>query len=169
MGIIQRIFYFHVPSTPVSFWAVAAMTVRGDRHRVGIHVGQTLLGHVWTWDARLTSSLLLVLIYFSCMAAPIEQQAPLGAAICTFGMTDVPLIYMSNRWFRTQHPSPVIGGGERSGIAPGMLLTFIAAHIAMLMLWWWCVIRVRRRRADINDGQNLSWLAAAVLMPWKSF
>jgi heme exporter protein C len=44
----------------------------------------------------------------------------LASALAIFGFLDVPLVYMSIRWFRTQHPQPVIGGGEGSGIHPAM-------------------------------------------------
>lgn len=78
-----------------------------------------------------------------------EQRATICAVICIFGMADVPLVYLSNRLFRTQHPAPVIGGGENSGLAPDMLFTFLYAHIAMVLLWL-CVVRVRRRLARLE-------------------
>lgn len=180
MGIIQRIFYFHVPAATASFLAVFVggassflylKTKDGRYDDLALAANESVIvfgainiimgsiwarrawGIWWTWDARLTSALVLVLIYFSYLAvrkaAPMEQRATLGAAICIFGMADVPLIYMSNRWFRTQHPTPVIGGGENSGLDPDMMLTFVAAHIAMLLLWW-CVVKVRRRVARLE-------------------
>ena len=102
----------------------------------------------WTWDARLTSSLLLLLIYAAYLiarkGAPPDQRGVIGAAICILGMIDVPLIYMSNRLFRTQHPAPVIGGGENSGLDPDMRITLAVATVSMLLLWW-CILRIRRR------------------------
>jgi heme exporter protein C len=175
MGIIQRIFYFHVPAAMASFVAVFVggvasllyLKTREDRYDelalaaneavlvfqtinvvMGSIWGRRVWGIWWTWDARLTSSFLLILIYAAYVvvrrATPIEQRATICAVICIFGMADVPLIYMSNRIFRTQHPSPVLGGGENSGLASDMLLTFLAANVAMLLLLW-CIIRVRRR------------------------
>jgi heme exporter protein C len=175
MGIIQRIFYFHVPAAVVSFWAVFVggvasilyLKTRDTRYDdfavaanesvvffeainivMGSIWGKRAWGLWWTWDARLTSAFLLLLIYFSYVivrkAVSIDQRAAVCAVICIFGMADVPMVYMSNRWFRTQHPSPVLGGGENSGIASDMLVTLIAGIIAMLMLWW-CIIRVRAR------------------------
>ncbi|MGH9631784.1 MAG: cytochrome c biogenesis protein [Bryobacteraceae bacterium] len=175
MGIIQRIFYFHVSCAAVSFWAVFVGGIAsilymktGDIRyddlalaanesvvvffTVNIVMGsmwaKRVWGIWWTWDARLTSSFLLILIYVGYLvlrnAAPMEQRARLCAVISIFGMADVPLIYMSNRLFRTQHPSPVLAGGEDSGLAPDMLLTLVVTMFALL-LFWWCVIRVRRR------------------------
>lgn len=175
MGIIQRIFYFHVPAASASFWAVfvggvssilylktkearyddlalaaneSVVVFQAINIVMGCLWAKRVWGIWWTWDARLTSSLLLLLIYFGYLAVrkatPVDQRATIGAAICLLGMVDVPLIYMANRWFRTQHPPPVIGGGENSGLDADMLITLLVAHVAMLLLWW-CVMRVRRR------------------------
>jgi heme exporter protein C len=178
MGIIQRIFYFHVPAATVSFWAVFVggvasllyLKTRDSKYddlalaanesivvfeainiMMGSIWGRRVWGIWWTWDARLTSSFLLILIYMAYVivrrAVAAEQRPTICAVICLFGMMDVPLVYMSNRLFRTQHPAPVIGGGPDSGLAPDMLWTFLAGHVAMFFLWW-CVIRVRRRVAQ---------------------
>jgi heme exporter protein C len=53
------------------------------------------------------------------------QTQVLAAAFAIFGFADVPIVYMSIRWFRTQHPSPVMGGGENSGLDPAMLHVFL--------------------------------------------
>jgi heme exporter protein C len=175
MGIIQRIFYFHVPAAIVSFWAVFVggiasllyLKTRDARYDdlaaaanetvllfAGINIllgsiwGKRVWGIWWTWDARLTTSFILVLIYFAYITIrsgiPRNQRATVCAVICVFGMADVPLIYLSNRLFRTQHPAPVLFGDENSGLASDMLVTFIASNAAMFLLWW-CVVRVRRR------------------------
>jgi heme exporter protein C len=50
----------------------------------------------------------------------------LAAVMAIFGYLDVPLVYMSTRWWRTQHPAPVFGGAPGSGIDPSM----------MPAVWW---------------------------------
>jgi heme exporter protein C len=79
----------------------------------------------WTWDARLTATLVLWLIYVSYLLlrrfAAGPQMRTLCAVLAIFGYVDVPIVYMSTRWWRTQHPGPVIGGGPGSGLAPSML------------------------------------------------
>ena len=111
------------------------------------------MGHLVDLGCAAYISLLLVLIYVAYItirkAAPVERRSLIGSVICLFGVADVPLIYISNRLFRTQHPAPVIGGGEGSGLDPDMLLTFIAAHVAMLLLWL-CVVRIRKRVAELE-------------------
>ena len=180
MGIVQRIFYFHVPAAAVSFTAsfvggVAAILYLVKRDSkyddlslaanesvvvfqlvniiMGIMWARPVWGIWWTWDARLTSSFVMLCIYSSYLilrkAAPVESRATVCAVISILGMADVPLIYMSNRLFRTQHPSPVMGGGEGSGLAPEMATTLMAGMLAMFLLWW-CVLRLRRRVARLE-------------------
>jgi heme exporter protein C len=78
----------------------------------------------WTWDERLTSTLVLWLIYVSYLMlrrfAAGPQMQTLAAVLAIFGYLDVPIVYFSTRWWRTQHPSPVIGGGPGSGLDPSM-------------------------------------------------
>jgi heme exporter protein C len=79
----------------------------------------------WTWDARLTSFFVLWLIYWGYLMlrrlveSP-EQRARLSAVFGILGAVDVPIIYVSNRVWRTQHPQPVVAGGEGSGLDPRM-------------------------------------------------
>lgn len=180
MGIVQRIFYFHVPAAMVSFVAcfvggIAAILYLVKRDNlyddlslaanetvvvfglVNIVMGtlwaKPIWGIWWTWDAKLTSAFLLIFLYAAYLvirpAAPVEHRAVVCAVVCILGMADVPMVYMANRLFRTQHPSPVIGGGPGSGLAPEMYKTLAFGMFAMLMLWW-CVVRVRTRVARLE-------------------
>jgi heme exporter protein C len=65
------------------------------------------------------------------------------AVVSIFGMVDIPIIYMANRWWRTQHPQPVIGGGDESGLDPEMWLVVLFSMITLSMVMW-CLIRARR-------------------------
>jgi heme exporter protein C len=156
MGDVQRIFYYHVPSGWVaglcftinflaSIWYLwkrspASDAIAAASAEVGVVFGAVLLitgplwarpvwGIWWTWDARLTTTLILWLIYASYLVlrrfAAGGQTQVLAAAFAIFGFADVPIVYFSIRWFRTQHPSPVMGGGEGSGLATPMLQVFL--------------------------------------------
>ena len=78
----------------------------------------------WTWDARLTTTLVLFLLYTSYLLlrrySTSEQTGTLAAVMGIFAFLDVPIVYMSIRWWRTQHPQPVIAGGAGSGLDPRM-------------------------------------------------
>ena len=92
--------------------------------------GRAAWGIWWTWDARLTSTLILWLIYLAYLLlrrfAEGPQMRTLSAVMAIFGYLDVPLVYMSTRWWRTQHPAPVFAGGPNSGLDPSM----------MPAVWW---------------------------------
>src|ERR1700722_17610078 len=87
--------------------------------------GRRAWGIWWTWDWRLTTTLVLWLIYVSYLLmrrfTTGPQMQTLAAVLGIFGALDVPIVYMSNRWWRTQHPAPVFGGAEGSGMAPAMV------------------------------------------------
>lgn len=84
----------------------------------------------WTWDERLTSTLVLYLIYVAYLLlrrfAAGPQMQTLSAVMAIFGFADVPIVYMSTRWWRTQHPAPVFLGGPNAGVDPRM----------MPAVWW---------------------------------
>ena len=90
----------------------------------GMLWARPIWGIWWTWDERLTSFLMLWLIYVSYLLlrefTASGQVQTLSAVLAIFGAIDVPIVYMSTRWWRTQHPQPVIGGGQGSGLDPSM-------------------------------------------------
>lgn len=156
MGAVQRIFYYHVPSAWTAFLlffvnfgasvyylikrCATADIVALVCAEVGVVFCTVVLttgpiwarpvwGIWWTWDARLTTTLILWLIYASYLVlrrfASGGQTQVLAAAFAIFGFADVPIVYFSIRWFRTQHPAPVMGGGPDSGLAPPILHVFL--------------------------------------------
>jgi len=184
MGDIQRIFYYHVPSAFTAFMCFFAnlaaslaylkwRSLKADAFAVATaEVGvvfctvvlitgplwaRPVWGIWWTWDARLTSTLLLWLIYVGYLllrrfSAP-GQSAVLSAVLAIFGSLDVLFVYMSIRWFRTQHPQPVMGPGG-GGLAPGMgfaLLSNFIAFLAMGALVIWIRYRLERRHQEVEQ------------------
>jgi heme exporter protein C len=117
----------------------------------------------WTWDVRLTTTLVLWLIYVSYLVlrrfSAGGQTPVIAAVLAVFGFLDVPLVYLSIRFFRTQHPQPVIGGGANSGLAPAMLYAFLANMIAftcfgLLVLWLrYMLERTRQKLTDYQAAQ----------------
>lgn len=164
MGAIQRIFYFHVPSAWTAFGAFlivfvanVAYLVRRTRRwdwlgvsaaEVGLAFCSVVLvtgpiwarpvwGVWWTWDARLTSTFVLWLMYVSYLILRTliedpERRAVASAAFGIFAFLDVPIVYMSIRWWRTQHPQPVIAGGEGTGLDPVMWRVLLVCWAALL-------------------------------------
>ncbi len=182
MGDVQRIFYYHVPSAWtafilffINFFASVVYLIRRSRKadivalvtaEVGVVFCTVVLvtgpiwarpvwGIWWTWDLRLTLTLVLWLIYVSYLVLrrfSSSGQTPLLAAVlAVFGALDVPLVYFSIWFFRTQHPQPVIGGG--GSIDPRMLHILLINWLAFscfagLVCWSRYRLEVLRRELD---------------------
>jgi heme exporter protein C len=117
----------------------------------------------WTWDVRLTSTLVLWLIYVSYLVlrrfSTSGQTPVLAAALAVFGALDVPLVYFSIWFFRTQHPQPVIGGG--GSIDKRMLHVLLINWLAFLcfaVLVCWSRYRLERMKRDVEETLALEAL-----------
>ena len=113
--------------------------------------GRRAWGIWWTWDARLTTTLVLWLIYVSYLLlrrfAAGPQMQTLAAVLGIFGALDVPIVYMSNRWWRTQHPQPVFWGG--GSFPHDWLVVFLRNMLAMVLLGViLTVVRLRQEAAQ---------------------
>ena len=190
MGNVQRIFYYHVPSAWTAFilffinffasivyliWrANKADIVALVTAEVGVVFCTVVLvtgpiwarpvwGIWWTWDLRLTLTLVLWLIYVSYLVLrrfSSSGQTPLLAAVlAVFGALDVPLVYFSIWFFRTQHPQPVIGGG--GSIDPRMLHVLLINWLAFscfATLVCWSRYRLEVMRRDLDETLALEAL-----------
>jgi heme exporter protein C len=93
----------------------------------------------WTWDARLTSMLVCLLMYYGyvmlrqAITEP-TQRARLSAFMSILGCINVAFVYQSIAWYRTQHPSPVLGFREGGGMGPGLETPMYWNWLAMLCL-----------------------------------
>ena len=174
MGEVQKIFYFHVPSAWTAFLAFFIVCIAsivflktgdakwdklaGSSAEIGILFTTLVLitgplwakpvWHVyWTWDARLTTSFILWLIYIAYLmlrsyTADSERGARFAAVFGIIGFIDVPIVYMSIRWWRTLHPSPVMAGNEGSGLAPEMVRTLMVSLVTFTFLF--CILLMFR-------------------------
>jgi heme exporter protein C len=114
-------------------------------------------------DIRLTSTLVLWLIYVSYLVlrrfSNSAQTQVLAATLAVFGALDVPLVYFSIWFFRTQHPQPVIGGG--GSMDPGMLRVLLISWMAFLcfaFLLCWFRYRLERLNRQLEESQVLESL-----------
>ena len=111
--------------------------------------GRAAWGIWWTWDERLTSTLILWLIYLSYLLLRSFSEGAsmrtLSAVMAIFGYLDVPLVYMSTRWWRTQHPGPVFAGGPGTGMDSSMMPA-IWWNMAGWLLWGFFIASLRYSR-----------------------
>src|SRR3984893_15535448 len=162
-GNAQRLFYLHVSAAIAAYGSCAVVLVGGliylrngslvaDRFaRAGALVGlvfttvtlvmgmlwaKPIWGAYWTWDARLTSTLVLWIIYAGYLmvrrlAEPGRQAARFAAVVGIFGFIDVPVVHFSVTWWRTVHPGPVV---INDALPPEMLIAFLITMACTLFL-----------------------------------
>jgi heme exporter protein C len=108
--------------------------------------GRRAWGIWWTWDWRLTTTLVLWLIYVSYLLmrrfTTGPQMQTLAAVLGIFGALDVPIVYMSNRWWRTQHPAPVFFGDSDAGMDRSMVTALMWNMVAWLA-WGLLILALR--------------------------
>ena len=181
MGAVQKIFYFHVPIAAMTFLAVFVVLAGGvgylwtrravwDRLalaacEVGLVFCSLVLitgpiwakpawGVWWTWEAKLTTTLILWLLLAGCLlarhyAATPEQGARIGSVLGIVAALDVPVVYKAVDWWRGQHPI-VFGPGRTDPLAPGMLPALLVSMGALLLLFLTLLV-ARMRLAEIDD------------------
>jgi heme exporter protein C len=161
-----KIIYFHVPAAFTAFTGffialvaslmyLATKKLKYDAFAAGITevalafaTANLISGMIWaryawgiwwTWDARLTSMLVCLLMYYgyvmlrSAITEP-TQRARLSAVMSILGCVNVSFVYQSIAWYRTQHPSPVLGFREGGGMGPGLESPMYWNFLAMLCL-----------------------------------
>lgn len=190
-GPVQRIFYLHVSSAIAAYGCFAVVLVGGiiylrnesmaaDRFaRAGALVGvvfttvtlvmgmlwaKQVWGAFWVWDARLTSTLVLWIIYAGYLlvrrlADPGRQAARLAAVVGIFGFVDVPVVHFSVTWWTTQHPGPVI---INAALPPEMLATFLFTMACTIVLAG-VMVAVRYRIETLQDARETAHEDAVVL------
>ena len=172
LGNVQRVFYFHVPMAIMSFLAFTVVFVAGILYLVkrnekwdrlahaaaevgvvfvtlalitGIIWARPVWGVWWTWEPRLTTTLILWLIYVSYLMirayAPNRAQGAVYAAVVGIvGFVDVPIVYYSVQWWRSIHPSAVVGPlAEAGALQPVMQGILLFSFVTFLVLFLYLV------------------------------
>jgi heme exporter protein C len=159
MGIVQRIFYIHLPGAWVAFFAFGIVAVCSAVYLwLGIEKldqaaraaaeggllfttvvltsgplwGKLAWGTWWTWEPRLTLTLLLWFIYLGYFMVRGSTDSPergkkFAAVVGIVGALNIPLIHMSVLWFRSLHPQPVVARTDGAQLHPDMLTTLFTA------------------------------------------
>ncbi|MGA2409610.1 MAG: cytochrome c biogenesis protein CcsA [Candidatus Binataceae bacterium] len=198
-GIVQRIFYFHVPCAWVAFAAFGLVAICGifylwleqqvwdDLGYAAAEIGvvfctlvlitgslwaKPIWGTWWTWDSRLTTTLILWLLYggyllLRAMADDTPQVARFAAVIGIVAAADVPVVIVSVRLWRTIHPAVLVTRQGGHGLEdPRMVATLLVAMVAFTALFAWILmlrfatLRMRTRLGIVARGLNLAFAAA---------
>ena len=190
MGDLQRIFYFHVPAGMVGLLALAVNFVASVMYLVkknrwwdslafsAAEIGVMFMTIVlvtgpiwakpvwlvwWTWSPRLTSSLLLWMLYVAYLlirnyVPDPDRRAATSAVFGIVAFIDAPIVWFSIRWWRDLHPSPMI---ETGGLSPEMRPALWTCAAAFLLLF---IYLLRRRLFVETARQDVEMLSRRIEM-----
>lgn len=165
MGVVQKIFYIHMPLAwwaLISFFVVFAASVRhlikrdaasdilaGSAAELGVLMsglalvsgsiwGRAAWNVWWTWDPRLTTTLIMWFVYAGYLVLRGsgmggERRAMVSAVLGVVAFLDVPLVFYSARIWRSVHPAVI--ASREGGMAPEMWHTVLANLVAFGFLW----------------------------------
>ena len=186
LGVSQRVFYFHVPLAWIGMVSIIVVGVASIAHLVsgdnkwdalayssaelGVIFATLILvtgaiwakpvwGVWWSWDPKLTTTLILWFIYIGYLM--VRAYAPSGSqgrryasVVALLGAIDAPLIYLASIWWRTAHPDLNIGPLAESSLDSNMLLTFVVALLAFTLFYiylLWERVRIRRVEDTLDE------------------
>src|SRR5712691_5027065 len=171
-GEPQRIFYFHVPMAWLGMLGFVVVAIAGIGYLVkknerwdwaarasaelgaffitlalitGSIWGRTIWGTWWTWDARLTTTLILWFIYIGYLMmrsymGRTHSSARAGAVLAIIGIIDVPIIYESVNWWRTLHPAQQVG--VAGALPNSVVLTLMISLTSFTLLFSFLMIQL---------------------------
>jgi heme exporter protein C len=184
-GQPQRIFYFHVPVAWIGMLAFGVVTVAGIGYLwknderwdwaarasaelgavfitlaliTGSIWGKTTWGTWWTWDARLTTTLILWFIYIGYLMlrsymGRTHESARSGAVLAIIGLIDVPIIYESVNWWRTLHPQAEVG--TPGALPPSVVLTLMISLVTFTLFYSFLMIQLYQLQRMQTLAQRL--------------
>jgi heme exporter protein C len=191
MGIVQKIFYVHVPSAYCMYLGATACLVGSIGYllngkegadalakagaELAVLFGAVVLttgplwaakawGHYWTWDPRLTTSLLSVLVYVAYLvlrnfAGGGEGEKRFAAALGVLGAANLPVIHWSVQRWSGQHPTVISGKGgglAHPAMKQALSVSFLAFTLLAVALLW---VRVRGEllRRRLAAAEDAAW------------
>ena len=185
-GEAYRIIFIHVPAAWMSmfiyvvmaFWSAMALSFNARLSGMMVQAlaptgalftfialwsgslwGRPAWGTYWAWDARMTSELILLFLYFGYLAlrgaiADPRRADRAGAVLVLVGVINVPIIYFSVKWWNTLH----LGGTVSLTAAPKMAAIMLTAMLIMTIAAWFYAIAISlvRVRAIILEREGRS-------------
>jgi heme exporter protein C len=180
MGLVQKIFYFHVPSWMAMFLAASVcgiasaiflfsrraaadrLAVAGAELSVVFGIiglitgplwGRKAWGVWWQWDARLTSALVMWLVFVAYLLLRKyggSGSEKLGAVLALFGMANVPFVYWSVNVWRTVHPKTSVVTTLQADMGRPFLLCSLA-FVSLTVLMLAARVQLENHRAELDE------------------
>jgi len=192
-GDVQRLLYVHVPaawlaylSFAVVFFASIAYLRSGRSHwdRLGLASaevgvlftvltivlgslwGKPVWGVWWTWDPRLTTTAVMLLIYLGYLAVrrlpdDAVRRARWAAVVGIVGFVDIPVVHLSVTWWRSLHQPPSVLRPGTPTLATPMLVALLLGVLAFTVLFLY-LLSARLRVARLEDGVRVAAVSGAL-------
>ncbi len=143
-------------SAPVGAWFTFLALVTGSLW------GKPMWGAYWVWDARLTSELILLFLYFGYMAlqSAIEDQRTADKAsglLAIVGVVNIPIIHYSVEWWNTLHQGATVAKFDKPSMDVSMLIPLLLMALAF-KLFYFAVVLVRTRNEALYRDRNRRWV-----------
>ena len=187
MGIVQRLFYLMVPMGWLALLSFIIIFISSIRYLMKRESKWDILGHSaaelgivvttlalitgsiwarpiwgvwWTWEPRLTATLVLWFIYIAYLmvrsfATEESRGARFAAVVGIIGFIDIPIVALATTLWRGMHPGPIIFQG---GLAPPMLLTLMVSIVAFTTLYFVTLIQrtaIKNTETELKRLQEL--------------
>jgi len=128
--------------------------------------GKPMWGAYWVWDARLTSELILLFLYFGYMAlqSAIEDQRTADKAsglLAIVGVVNIPIIHYSVEWWNTLHQGATVAKFDKPSMDVSMLIPLLLMAVAF-KLFYFAVVLVRTRNEALYRDRNRRWVRELV-------
>lgn len=177
-----RIIYVHVPSAFLSLFAYVVMAVASAVYLIwrikianilasaaapigalftglalvtGAIWGKPMWGTWWVWDARLTSELVLLLLYFAYLLLKSsiperEKASKIASMLAVVGMLNIPIIHYSVEWWYTLHQGATLSKFSKPSMHPDMLWPLLAM-IGAFLVYFWIAVLIRSRALILEN------------------
>lgn len=187
-GESYRIIFIHVPSAWMSLFIYMVMAISGAIGLIwrikladivsacsapigasftflalatGSLWGKPMWGTWWVWDARLTSELILLFLYFGVIAlhSAIEDKrtaARAAAVLALVGVVNIPIIHYSVEWWNTLHQGPTVTKFDKPSIHVSMLIPLLMMAVAF-KLYFVTTLLMRARCEVLERERNSGW------------
>ena len=128
--------------------------------------GKPMWGTWWVWDARLTSELILLLLYLGVIAlhGALDDRragARAGAVLTLIGVVNIPIIHYSVEWWSTLHQGPTVSKFDKPSIHIDMLIPLLVMLAAFTCYYGWA-LALRVRGEILRYDRNASWVRELV-------
>ena len=147
-------------SAPIGAWFAFLALVTGSLW------GKPMWGAYWVWDARLTSELILLFLYFGYMAlqSSIEDQRTADKAsglLAIVGVVNIPIIHYSVEWWNTLHQGATVAKFDKPSMHIDMLIPLLLMAIAA-KLFYAAIVLIRARNEVLYRERNRQWVRELV-------